>query len=98
MARRKRAEPPPLPSPLPWGLRRENVTVETFVPTGEQPRSLYGSNEPRDLIWRRKLVAWRRWQAAVETWGDEHGMDYWELRARRLWPQQPPPFARSNRL
>lgn len=91
MARRKRLEPPPLESPLPPWLRRENVTVETFVSWDERPDPWCPDDTANHLWWRR-LRAWRRWQAAVLEWGAKRGLDRGQLRDRGLWPIQAPPF------
>jgi hypothetical protein len=47
MARRRVPDPPVGESPLPVGLRRENVTVESFVSWDEQPLPEYGGEDPR---------------------------------------------------
>lgn len=91
MARRRHPEPPVSESALPVGLRRENVTVESFVSWEEQPLSEYGGEDP-PYLWWRKLRSWRRWQAAVEEWGAERDLDVRQLRALGLYPSQPPRF------
>lgn len=95
MARRKPVQRAGLDSPLPPELRRENVTVETFVFWDERPDS-WCSDDPPYLFWR-KLRAWRRWQDAVTEWGTANGLDHQALRAEGLWPIHPPPFADTPR-
>lgn len=86
MARRKPEAAPASDSPLPAGLRFENVTVSSFVGPEEGPEP--GSTWDRPS-WR-KLRAWRRWQAQVQEWGAERGLDVRELRRLGLYPTQPP--------
>src|SRR4051794_2311121 len=87
---------------LPWELRPENVTVETFVSRWEEPAEPYsplvdpsfeGGSYPS---WRR-LRAWRRWQEAVTAWGAAQGLSITDLRKAGLWPTHRPPFASEHR-
>ena len=93
VARRRPVERPSRDWPLPPELRRENVTVASFVPWHEQPTVLPAGEDPPYLFWR-KLQAWRRWQDAVTEWGAANGLDRDALRAEGLWPKQAPPFRR----
>jgi hypothetical protein len=92
VARRKRLEPPTSDSPLPPELRRQNVTVETFVSWDERPDKWCTDDPP--YLWWRRLRTWRKWQDAVEEWGQGQGLDVRQLRNRGLWPIQPPRSAR----
>jgi hypothetical protein len=96
MARRRRSEPPPRESPLPFKLRPENVVVEDFVSPDEQPPPDWTGENPPFECWRR-LRAWRRWQDAVIAWGTEQGLDVPELCARGLYPRQRPFSAETVR-
>ncbi len=81
MARRRRPEPPVSEAALPGGLRRENVTVESFVSWDEQSLLEYGVGIRLNLWWR-KLWSWRRWQ----TWsrvGQRAGLR--RVQAVRAW-------------
>ncbi len=93
MARRKR--PPEPVVELPAHLRRDVVTVETFV-GWDEPLSCVGEDPPYPTY--RRLRAWRRWQDAVAMWGAGQGMDVRQLRAAGLWPVQPPRFGDTSRL
>jgi hypothetical protein len=95
VARRKHLESPPSDSPLPPELRRQNVTVETFVPWDEQVSS---TGEPPPYLAFRRLRARRRWQSAVEEWGSGQGLDVQDLRALGVYPTQPPRFGDRSRL
>jgi hypothetical protein len=97
MARRRRPEPPPSESPLPFKLRPENVVVEDFVSPDEQPPADWTGENPPYECWRR-LRAWRRWQDAVIAWGTEQGLDVPQLRTLGLYPIQPPRFGNTSRL
>jgi hypothetical protein len=96
MARRRRPEPPPSESLLPFRLRPENGVVEDFVLPEEQPPADWIGEDPPYRCWRR-LRAWRRWQTAVEAWGAECGLGVSQLRALGLYPVQPPPFGANLR-
>jgi hypothetical protein len=78
---------------LPAQLRCGAVTVEDFVPSGEQPPHWWGRGgaDDSDAEWR-KIRALRRWQDAVTAWGAERGLDVRQLRALGFYPGRPPRF------
>jgi len=63
---------------LPEQLRRDVVTVETFVPWDEPVWQL--GDVPPYLTYRR-LLSWRRWQNAVAAWGAVRDLDVRQLLA-----------------
>jgi hypothetical protein len=93
VARRRKAPVPVVE--LPPHLRRDSVTVETFVPWDE-PMSCVAEDPP--YLTFRRLRAWRMWQSAVSEWGAVQGLDVRQLRALGLWPVQPPRFGDTSRL
>jgi hypothetical protein len=80
---------------LPPHLRRDSVTVETFV-AWDEPIACVGEDPP--YLTFRRLRAWRRWQDAVEGWGAERALDVRQLRALGFWPVSPPRFGDPSRL
>ncbi|MGH3548229.1 MAG: hypothetical protein ACRDQU_08975 [Pseudonocardiaceae bacterium] len=83
--------------PLPVHLRRGVVVVQDFVPDWEQPPVWWASGTAghADADWR-EIRALRRWQAAVQAWGAQHGLSTGELGRLGYWPGRPPPFAAGS--
>jgi soluble lytic murein transglycosylase-like protein len=78
------------PVDLPEWLRRGVARVEDFVSPDERPPELWSG----DLAEWRAVRGWRRWQDAVEQWGQERGLDRAGLMDVGAWPSSPLPFLR----
>jgi hypothetical protein len=97
MARRKPPSWTTATDSLPAALRPENVTIEQFVPRGEQPPARWfqrrehggASRAYQDGIWR-EITALRRRQGEVRRWGAERDLNVQQLREMGLWPGRPP--------
>ncbi|MER5263074.1 hypothetical protein ABTZ99_13495 [Actinosynnema sp. NPDC002837] len=88
MARRRQRQAAQEPQELPEELRRGVARVEDFVTVSEKPPD---RGHPDPAGWRR-FTAWRRWQAAVEAWGAERGLERPALMAAHYWPSSPLAF------